>query len=83
MDTPAEFDAMVDERYRLMTPEDRVKIAASMYETAREIVLSSLPSGLSRRERRLALAQRMYGGELPEEALLAYAEWRGGGDDDL
>jgi hypothetical protein len=25
--------------------------------------------------RRLALAQRLYEGELPEKALLAYAEW--------
>lgn len=74
-DTPPEFEAMVNERYRRMTPDERVKIAASMYDTARAIVLSSLPPGLNRRERRLAFARRLYEGELPEAALVAYAEW--------
>lgn len=74
-DTPPEFEAMVDDRYRRMTPDERVKIAASMYDTARAIVLSSLPPGLSRRETRLAFARRLYEGELPEAALVAYAEW--------
>jgi hypothetical protein len=45
-----------------------------MYDTARAIVLSSLPPDLSRRERRLAFARRFYDGELPEAALIAYAE---------
>ena len=50
-DTSPEIEAMVDERYRRMTPDERVRIVASMYDTARAIVLSSLPPGLSRRER--------------------------------
>lgn len=36
-----------------------------------------LPPGLSRREKRLAFARRFYEGELPEAALIAYAEWDG------
>jgi hypothetical protein len=76
-DTSPEFEAMVEERYRHMSPDERVRIAASMYDTARAIVLSSLPPGLSRRERRLAFARRFYEGELPEAALIAYAEWEG------
>jgi hypothetical protein len=76
-DTSPQFEAMVNERYRRMTPDERVRIAASMYDTARAIVLSSLPPGLSRRERRLAFARRLYEGELPEAALVAYAEWDG------
>ncbi len=78
-DTSPEVEAMVNERYRRMTPDERVRIAASMYDTARAIVLSSLPPGLSRRERRLAFARRFYEGELPEAALIAYAEWEGAG----
>jgi hypothetical protein len=74
-DTAPQFEEMVNERYRRMTPDERVRIAASMYDTARVIVLSSLPPGLSRRERRLAFARRFYEGELPEAALIAYAEW--------
>jgi hypothetical protein len=74
-DTSPEFEAMVHERYRRMTPDERVRIAASMYDTARAIVLSSLPPGLSRRERRLAVVRRFYEGELPEAAFIACAEW--------
>jgi hypothetical protein len=76
-DTSPEFEAMVNERYRRMTPDERVRIAASMYDTARAIVLSSLPPELSRRERRLAFVKRFYEGELPEAALITYAEWNG------
>ena len=74
-DTSEKFEAMVRERYRQMTPDERVRIAASMFETARAIVLSSLPPNLGRRERRLAIARRFYAGELPEAALIAHAEW--------
>ena len=73
-DTSPEFEAMINERYRRMTPDERVRIAASRYDSARAIVLSSLPAGLSRRERRLAFARRFYEGELPDAALVAYAE---------
>ena len=74
-DTSPRIEAMIRERYKQMTPDERVRIAASMFETARAIVLSSLPPNLSRREQRLALARRFYAGELPEAALIAYAEW--------
>jgi hypothetical protein len=66
---------MIKQRYKQMTPDERVNIAAGMFETARAIVLSSLPSSLSRSERRLAVARRFYGDELPEAALVAHAHW--------
>jgi hypothetical protein len=53
-DTSPEIAAMVAERHRLMTPEERMRIASSMFDTARAIVESSLAPNLSRRERRLA-----------------------------
>ena len=74
-DTSREMERMVTERYRRMTPDQRMRIASSMFETARAIVESSLPSNLTRRDRRLAFARRLYAGELPEAALLAFAEW--------
>jgi hypothetical protein len=74
-DTSPEVAALVAQRHRQMTPEERMKIASSMFDTARAIVESSLPPHLSRRERRLAYAKRMYGNELPEAALIAFAEW--------
>ena len=76
-DTSPEMERIVTERYRRMTPDERMRIASSMFETAREIVESSLPANMTRKERRLAFARRMYEGELPEKALLAYAEWPG------
>jgi hypothetical protein len=74
-DTSAKVEAMVRERYRRMTPDERVRIAAPMFETARAIVLSSLPPGLSPTQQRLALAHRLYADELPEAALVAHAAW--------
>jgi hypothetical protein len=74
-DTSPDIAAMMAEHYRQMTPEERMRIASSMFDTARAIVESSLPASLSRRERRLAYARRMYGNELPEAALVAFAAW--------
>jgi hypothetical protein len=74
-DTTPEMERMVTERYRRMTPIQRMKIASSMFETARAIIESSLPLNLTGKERRLAFARRLYAGELPEAALLAFAEW--------
>ncbi len=73
-DTSREMESIVTERYRRMSPHERMKIASSMFETARAIVESSLPPDLTHRERRLAFAKRMYGDELPEAALQAYAD---------
>lgn len=76
-DTSPEMERVVTERYRRMTPDERMRIASSMFETARRIVDSSLPDNMTRRERRLALARRLYAGELPEAALHAFADWTG------
>jgi hypothetical protein len=74
-DTSPQMERIVRERYRQMSPDQRMRIASSMFETARKIVESSLAPDLSRKERRLAWARRLYAGELPEKALLAFAEW--------
>jgi hypothetical protein len=75
IDTTQKIAALVAERHARMSPEERLQIASQMFETARGIVESSLPEGLSRRNRRLALARRLYQGELPEAALNAFADW--------
>jgi hypothetical protein len=74
-DTSARIAELVADRYRAMTPSERCLAASSMYETARAIVEASLPKGLSREQRRLAVARRFYGTELPEAALLAHARY--------
>ena len=74
-DTTPKIARLVQERHGQMAPEERLRIAAEMFETARAIVESSLPPGLSREERRLAFARRLYRDELPEAALKAFAAW--------
>lgn len=76
-DTTPEFSRLVAERHMGMTPEERLRAAADMFETARAIVESSLPAGLTTYERRLALIRRIYGSELPPAAQEAYARHGG------
>lgn len=75
-DTSPNIAQIVADRYRRMTPAERIGIAASMFDAARTIVDSSLPADLVGRDRRLAFVRRLYGDELPEAALRAYAEWK-------
>ncbi len=74
-DTSPDIAARIAHHYASMTPLERMQIAAGMFETARLIVASSLPTGLSREERRLAIARRIYAAELPDAALLAHARY--------
>lgn len=72
-DTSEAVARLVAERYAAMTAVERLEIASGMYDTARAIVESSLPAGLSAVERRLAVARRFYGEDVPEAMLIAYA----------
>jgi hypothetical protein len=76
-DTSAVVQRLVSERHAAMSPTERVRIAASLYESARAIIESSLPAGLTTEQRRYAVVKRLYGDELPEAALVAHAK-RGG-----
>jgi hypothetical protein len=74
-DTTPKIAKLIARRHAEMSPEDRMKIASDMFDTARKIIDSSLPNTLSRRDRRLAIARRLYNEELPEAALNAFADW--------
>jgi hypothetical protein len=75
-DTAPNFAKLIARRHAEMSPEERMKIASDMFDTARKIVDSSLPNAPSRRDRRLASARRLYNEELPEAALNAFADWQ-------
>ena len=75
-DTDAAIRLRLAELHRRMTPAQRMQIASGLFDTARAIVASSLPSHLTSHEKRLALARRFYGGELPESALVEFAGYR-------
>jgi hypothetical protein len=55
------MEALVQRSYAAMTPQERVRIGAEMFDTARAIMLASFPSGLSEKEQRKLIAQRLYG----------------------
>jgi hypothetical protein len=74
-DTSDAIAKIVLDRYRSMTPAERWMAASSLFETARAIIQSSLPSSLTAEQRRLAVVQRLYNGELPEVALIAHANY--------
>ena len=51
-DTSPEIEALLKLRYSAMSGSERALIALQMFETAQQIVLSSLEPGLRERERR-------------------------------
>ena len=62
-DTSQETQEKIDDIYKNKTGEEKLLIALSMFETARELVISSLPKNLSDRELRKALFLRFYGND--------------------
>jgi len=66
-DTSLEFSRLVAARYADMRPDERVRIATGMFDTARELVIASFPPGLSGTELRRRLCRRFYG-ELADKA---------------
>ena len=67
-DTSAEIEAFLKARYEAMTGSERGLLALQMFETAQQIVLSSLDPALSEAERRRELCRRFYGDELARSA---------------
>jgi hypothetical protein len=60
-DTTPEFQRFVDAQYRRLTPGERMRLCAEMFDTARMLVESGLPAGLSERERKRRITERFYG----------------------
>ena len=67
-DTSPEIEHMVRSRYSAMQPVERFMIGVRMFESARAIVLASLPAGQSAEDLRRMLCERLY----PELAAEAY-----------
>jgi len=63
---------MVRARFQAMTPQERFAIGCQMFETARAIVLSSFPPGLTPAQVRWQLCERFYGAQLAREAYGPY-----------
>ena len=67
-DTSPEIEVLLEARYAAMTGSERALMALQMFETAQQIVLSSLDQRLSESERRRELCRRFYGDELAQAA---------------
>jgi hypothetical protein len=72
-DTTPEFRRLVAERLRCMAPEERVRLCAEMFETARHLIEASLPAGIGPLERRKRIGERLYG-EFARRAFAASAD---------
>jgi len=81
-DTTPAFAALARAHHAGMTPDMRMRVASDLFDAARTIVEASLPTGLTERDRRLALGRRLYGKELPEAALLRFANFSVSGADE-
>jgi hypothetical protein len=67
-DTTAEVRQFVRERYARLSGAERLSAGAQMFESARALVIASLPPGLSGREMRRRLCERFYGAALAARA---------------
>ena len=63
-DTPPEVEKLYREMMMARSPEERMQMAFSMMATGRQLILASLPEGLSEEEKRRQLFERMYADEL-------------------
>lgn len=63
IDTSPEIQNKLDQIYKNKSGEEKLLIALKMFETARDIVISSLPKNLSDKEIRKELLLRFYGNE--------------------
>jgi hypothetical protein len=66
-DTSPEAKKILDESFANLSGEQRLLMGLEMFETARKIVLSSFPPGLSENEIRKRLFLRFYGDDFSED----------------
>jgi hypothetical protein len=66
-DTTAEIRRVQFEMMSRLSTNRRIELACEMYQTAREIIIASLPKDLSEKEFKKQLYFRTYGEHLPED----------------
>ena len=64
-DTSPEIAELVRQKLMARSGEERFVMGALMFDAARDMVLASLPAGLSPEELKRQLFQRLYGQSLP------------------
>jgi len=72
-DTSEEFKQRVHDELMSRSPAQRLAMASRMHESARSMVLASLPSSLTAAERRQQLFLRFYSHDFPAETVQSIA----------
>jgi hypothetical protein len=70
-DTSPEMAALYRTLLLSRTGEERMKMGSDMFDFVRQVILSSLPPGLSELEIKRRLCERLYGKEVDVEAFIA------------
>ena len=71
-DTDPQIAELVRQRLMELSGAERVMMASSMFETAKAMVLASLPTGLSEIEIKGLLVERIYGDEVDARAFVEH-----------
>lgn len=66
-DTTLEIEEMQNDLWMKRTPQERTRFASAMFAAARQVIIASLPKGLSEKEFKKQLYFRTYGEHLPED----------------
>ena len=66
-DTPAEIRRIQFEMMSKLSTTRRIELACEMFQTAREMIIASLPPNLTKKEFKKQLYFRTYGEHLPED----------------
>ena len=66
-DTPADIQRIQFEMMRKLSSNQRIELACEMFQTARELIIASIPKNLSEQEFKKQLYFRTYGEHLPED----------------
>lgn len=66
-DTPAEIRRLQFEMMKKLSSRRRIELACEMFQTAREMIITSLPDDLPEKEFKCQLYFRTYGEHLPED----------------
>jgi hypothetical protein len=71
-DTDPQIAELVRQRLMERSGAERVMMASNMFETAKAMILASLPSGLTEIEIKGLLVERIYGDEVDAQAFVEH-----------
>jgi hypothetical protein len=66
-DTPPEIREIYHQILMSRTEEERYLMCSDMFQTAREMIVSNMPPGLSEHDQKRYIYERTYGEPLPED----------------